>query len=342
MKKMRIPVLLLGVAAFLAGCGETQAEKVTEESGNVLVSTAKSTSEHVDRMVQFSANIEPNQQNAISSGTAGRINKIYVKVGDRVQRGQLLVEMDQTQYAQNKVELANAELALGRFKSAYEAGGISKHEVDQVEAQVKVLKEADRFLKENSELRSPINGVVTERNYDPGDQVTAPKLNVLQVMEVGTVKVTMNVSEQYFNDVKLGMPVEVAVDILDGQTFTGKVSLIYPTIDPLTRTFKIEVAIPNPKGTLRPGMFSRASINFGAADAVIVPDLAVQKQMGSNEKYVIVVEGDSVARRRTVEPGRRLGDKIVIESGLESGETVAVTGFTKLHEGVKVEVKNGK
>ena len=152
-------------------------------------------------------------------------------------------------------------------------------------------------------------------------------------------EVVANISEQYFPNVKVGMPVKLAVDIFPDEEFTGTVSLIYPALDPTTRTFKVEVKVPNAKRTLRPGMYARTTFDMGSKEGVMVPDVAVQKQVGSAERYLYVIVGDSVAERRSVKVGRQVGDRVDILSGIEAGEPVAVTALSKLFDGAKVDIK---
>ena len=162
---------------------------------------------------------------------------------------------------------------------------------------------------------------------------------ILHIMQIDPLKVIANISEQYFPNVKVGMPVKLAVDIFPDEEFTGTVSLIYPALDPTTRTFKVEVKVPNAKRTLRPGMYARTTFDMGSKEGVMVPDVAVQKQVGSAERYLYVIVGDSVAERRSVKVGRQVGDRVDILSGIEAGEPVAVTALSKLFDGAKVDIK---
>ena len=207
----------------------------------------------------------------------------------------------------------------------------------EVEGELDVQREVVANLKKNIEVRSPITGVVTARNYESGDLFSAQP--ILHIMQIDPLKVIANISEQYFPNVKVGMPVELKVDIFPDQTFTGTVSLIYPALDPTTRTFKVEVKVPNARRTLRPGMYARTIFNMGHKEGVMVPDVAVQKQVGTAERFVYVIEGDSVARRRRVDVGRQVGDRVDILSGVGADEAVAVTALSKLYDGAKVEIK---
>ena len=336
-------LISLAVLAVMMGGCNSKNTKQADQSAKVLVKTLPATQAEVEQIAEFTGIIQPYQQNVICPSTPVRIDDILVDVGAHVNKGQLLVKMDQTQYRQAMVQLANLENDYQRMKAVYEANGISKQQIDAQETQVKVSRESAENLLVNTELRSPLTGVVTGRYYDPGDMFSlSPKdgvTGILTVMQIDRLKIEINVSEQYFPDVKMGMPVELRIDLFPDQVFTGKVSLIYPAIDASTRTFTVEVTIPNGKQTLRPGMFSRATMNFGSHNGVLVEDLALQKQVGSNEKYVFVVK-DGKAERRTVDVGRQIGHKYAILSGIEPGEEVVVAGMSKLSDGTEVEVKN--
>ena len=192
-------------------------------------------------------------------------------------------------------------------------------------------------LKKNIEVRSPITGVVTARNYESGDLFAQQP--VLHIMQIDPLKVVVNISEQFFPQVKVGMPVDLHVEIFPDRLFRGEVSLIYPALDPATRTFKVEVRVPNRERTLRPGMYARTTFDMGSKPGVMVPDVAVQKQVGSAERYLYVIVGDTLAERRAVEVGRQVGDRVDILRGVTPGERVAVTALSKLYDGAPVEIK---
>lgn len=335
MKKTIISMLALS-ALVMGGCKGNKDAKVDEGTKKALVNIVPATVQNVEKLAEFTSNIEPFQQNSIAPSMGIRIDRILVDVGARVSKGQLLATMDRAQYNQAKTQLNVIKTDYDRLQSVYDAGGVSKQQLDQAKAAYDVQKEVVDNLFENIELRSPITGVVTARDYDPGDMYSSSK-PIMQIMQINPLKVTIDISEQYFADVRNGMPVDIAVDLFPDKSFTGKVSLIYPTIDPATRTFKVEVSIPNGANTLRPGMFSRSTIKFGERNSVVVDDIAVQKQIGSNEKYVFVVI-DGKAERRTVNVGRLMGKKVEILSGINDGEQVVVSGISRLAQGTEVEV----
>jgi RND family efflux transporter MFP subunit len=330
-------VIVAAAALMLAGCKGKKQEAV-EVVPAVAVKVVAASGETIPQDVEFTATIEPWQKNHIVPALQGaRINRIYVKVGDKVKKGQLVAQMDPTQYNTAKVQFETAQADYNRLKQVHEAGGVSDQTLRQAETAYLLYKEALDNVAKNVRLFSPIDGVVTQKYEEEGNLFT--QTPILEIMQMDRLKVLVSVSEQYYANVKVGTPVSVSVDILAGETFEGKVSLIYPAIDPMTRTFTVEVAIPNAKGRLTPGMFARSTINMGDKAGVMVPDVAVQKQTGSAERYVYVVE-DGVARRRSVTPGRQIGERIDIIEGLSAGDVVATTSFVRLTDGASVEIAN--
>ncbi len=330
--------VILGIAAAtIVGCTGKKNAVVTEDKG-VLTKSAVAEEATVRLTEVFTSEIEPYKENDITPAASGvHIDKIMVEVGDPVREGQLIVSLDPTQYTQQLVQLKTVEDDYNRLLPVYEAGGISAQQIEQAKAQLDVQREVVANLKKNIEVRSPISGVVTARNYESGDLFAQQP--ILHIMQIDPLKVIANISEQYFPNVKVGMPVKLTVDIFPDEEFTGTVSLIYPALDPTTRTFKVEVKVPNAKRTLRPGMYARTTFDMGSKQGVMVPDVAIQKQVGSAERYLYVIVGDSVAARRSVEVGRQIGGNVDILRGVEPGEQVAVTALSKLFDGAKVEVK---
>ncbi|MDE6446194.1 MAG: efflux RND transporter periplasmic adaptor subunit [Alistipes sp.] len=332
----QLTILLL--AAVLTGCAGRNDQAQSAADPGVLTKSAAAESATVRLTEEFTSEIEPYKENDITPAATGvHINRILVDVGDKVQKGQLLVTLDPTQYTQARVQLKTVEDDYNRLLPVYKAGGISAQQIQQAKAQLDVQREAVANLKKNIEVRSPIAGVVTARNYESGDLFASQP--ILHVMQIDPLKVIVNISEQYFPDVKVGMPVRLLVDIFPDKEFEGRVSLIYPALDAATRTFKVEVRVPNADRTLRPGMYARTIFDMGEKPGVMVPDVAVQKQVGSAERYLYVIRDDSVAERRTVTLGRQVGDRIDILSGVEEGEQVAVTALSKLYDGARVTLK---
>lgn len=243
--------------------------------------------------------------------------------------------MENTNLATAMAQLENMEVEVGRMEALYESGGISKQQLDQLKTQYNVTKKNINNLKDNITLKSPISGIITMRNFDNGD--VAAGQPILQVMQINPVKLKFNINETFYSKIKLSMKVKARADVYEGDEFNGQISLIAPTIDPITRTFMVEAKFNNSNQKLRPGMFGRVELNLGKAMKVIVPDRAIIKQSGTNNKYIFI-EKDGAVEYRQVELGRRLGDKYELLSGVIDGENVVIEGQTRLLDGMKVEV----
>ena len=286
---------------------------------------------------EYTATVEAEVKNNIAPSSPVRIDKIFVEVGDHVSKGQKLVQMDAANLKQTKLQLDNQEVEFNRIDELYKVGGASKSEWDAAKMAYDVKKTAYQNLLENTSLLSPISGVVTARNYDSGDMYSGGN-PVLTVEKITPVKLLINVSEVYFTKVKKGAPVNVKLDVYGDEAFEGKISLIYPTIDPSTRTFQVEIQLPNQNQKVRPGMFARASLNFGTEENVVVPDLAIVKQAGAGDRYVYVYKDGKVTYNK-VELGRRMGAEYELKSGVPNNSQVVIAGQTRLINGTEVEVE---
>ncbi len=335
MKKTNLlPILILSIA--MVACGKKQETKTETKELKPNVITAIVETRDVPQENEFTATVEPEVKNNIAPATPGRIRKIFVEVGARVSKGQKLVQMDNVTLSNSEVQIENLRRTYKRVSGLFAVGGASQQELDNAKLQLDVAETNLKNLSENTFLLSPISGIVTARNYDEGDMYSG-QMPLMTVMQISPVKIKINVSESFYSNVKTGMPVDVKVEVFGNQDFNGKVTLIYPTIDDRTRTFGVEVKISNNNGKIRPGMFARVKMNFGNAKHVVVPDMAVIKQSGSAERFVYVYADGKVSYRK-VELGQRLGTEYELLSGLENGETVVVSGQSKLNDGVEVEV----
>ena len=331
-----LKIMPLAALLFLASCGgETTKNETQTEAVKKTVKVEEVRLTPVDQLSSFTASVEANTVNNIAPAMGGRIRSIHVDVGSRVGRGQTVVTMDAANYTQQQTQLATLKRDYERYLELYNVGGISKQQLDQLKAQLDVAQTALNNLGENTRLISPISGVVTARNYDPGDMAAGQP--ILTIENINPVKVVINISESFYSQVVKGMPATVEVDALSGETFQGKVSLIHPTLNPVSHTFPVEVEVNNADQRLRPGMFSRVTMNFGTNDRPLVADMAVLKQTGSNDRYVFV-EKDGKAVYTLVQLGTRIGDKFEIVSGLNTGDRVITQGNVGLIDGTEVQV----
>ncbi len=329
-----IPVVAF--ALLLSCSGEKKETTTVEEKVKVKVETVHM--QDVDQLSEFTATVEANISNQIAPQSPVRISKLHVEVGDRVKAGQLLATMDATNLNQAKIQIENQETEFNRIDELYKVGGASKSAWDAQKTALDVSRTSYKNLLENFQLISPINGIVTARNYDSGDMYSGSQ-PVYIVEQIRPVKLMINVSESFFIQVKKGMDVDIKLDVYGDDIFKGTVNLVYPTIDPATRTFPVEIRITNNDEKVRPGMFARVTMNFGSLQHVVAPDQAVVKQAGSGDRYIYVYKNGTVNYQK-VELGRRMGNRYEVISGVEDGDQVVITGQNRLTNGLEVEVVN--
>ena len=342
MKTLFKTMFIAGAVVMTAACGNNASKQTEQAAAEVVavdptVSVAQVFVREVPQEAVYTSTVQAYVKNNIAPQMAGRITKINVEIGDFVKEGQILAEIDKAQLLQAQLQLQNQEVELQRLKSLYEEGGLSQSDYDAIQMQYNVLKTQVENLVENTTLRSPINGVVTARNYDVGDMY-AMSMPIFTVEQIVPVKLLVGISETDYSKVKKGDSVEVTADAIPGKTFYGKISRIYPTVDPTTRTFTAEVKIDNNYKTLRPGMFVRATVNFGTNNNVVIPDVAVVKQQGSGERFVYVLNEDNTVTYTKVTLGRRMGAEYEVLEGIADGAKVVIGGQIRLKDGIKVIV----
>ncbi len=337
MKHNLIPVYAALLGAVLGTACNKEEKKVEKAEELPVVTVDVAHQRSVPQSKVYTATVEAENINNIAPASPNRIKKINVEVGDHVDRGQELVVLDRANIDQLRINKEQIEREYNRAVSLLNIGSGTQQAVDQLKAQLDAAQSQYDNLLENTVLRSPINGVVTARNYDPGDMTgNQPVLTVGQLTPV--VKVIINISETDLAEVRQGMPVEVQFDAYPDEAFSGTVNRIYPTIDPATRTFTVEVRISNQGERIKPGMFARVAIDLGSQVNVVVPDRAVVKQTGSGNKYVFVLKGNKVSYNK-VELGQRLGDSYELISGVADGDSVVISGQTRLIDGSQVQVR---
>lgn len=338
-------LLVGGVCLASVACSSKKgAEAATETVAEVAkvakpkVTTAQVHIQDVDQQSVFTGNVEGYAVNNITPQQPRRITRLLVDVGDHVKKGQLVAELDNSALAQAKAQYENNKANFERSDELYKFGGESKANWQAMQTAYEVSKSTYENMLENTTLVSPISGVVTARNYDVGDMAAGMPIFVVQ--RINPVKIMISVSESLYTYVKKGMVVEVELDALPEQKFSAKVSRITPSIDASTRTFPVELTLANDKELVKPGMYARVTMNYGTRKNIVVPDVAVVKQLGSGNRYIYVYNQDGTVAYKKVELGRRFGDKYEILSGIADGDVVVTSGQVALKDGIAVEVVN--
>ncbi len=302
-------IVPLFAAALVCSCGNKKEDAKAAGEQLTEVKLATVSSEDVAQTEVYTATVESDLKNNISPNMSYRIERILVDVGDQVQKGQLIVQLDASSLTQLKLQLDHQKVEFNRTSELYKVGGASKTEYDNAKMQIDVMESQYRQMSQNTQLFAPMSGVVTARNYDNGDMYNGTP--ILTIEKTNPVKVIMNISEAHYKDIKKGQSVDLTLDSYEGEHFTGRVTVVSPSVDVATHTFPVEVTINNPQQKVRPGMFARVTVNYGNLNHVLIPDAALVKQIGAGDRYVYVYdEQKQTVSYNKVELGRHIGSSM--------------------------------
>lgn len=331
---MKKVFLLLPMAIMTIACSQTT--QTTQEERVEQVSTMILQQRPVERKIQVSSNLQGYQTVNVAPSIQGKIEHIYVEVGDRKTRGDILVMMDENQYKTTKLMLGNLTIEKQRMDALLASGSVSQQSYDQVKLNYDQTKESADFLEKNTYVKAPFNGVISAKNYEDGELYAGQPIVVLT--QINKLKTLIAIPESYFPLVKEGMKLTVKSEIYPDKTFPASIEVVYPTIDPSTHTFQCKVVIPNENELLRPGMYVTTTVGLGKANIITVPYQSVEKLVGANDRYVFL-NNNGRAQRVGVQLGQRVDEEIeIIAPEIVPGAEYVYVGQHKLVDGVKLNV----
>ena len=335
MKKI---VLLFAAAVCLISCGKKDAQTTQQEAERVeVVSTITLQEKEIERVFTVSTNLQGYLTQNVAPSLTGKIEHIFVEVGDEVKAGDMLVRMDQTQYLTQKIQLANLETEMGRLEALLETGSVSQQTYDQTKVGYDQLKQNLAFLEQNTYVKAPFDGVISAKTYEDGELYGGQPIVVLT--QVKKLKALIAVPETYYPLIKEGMRLTVKSEVYPEETFPATIEVVYPTIDAASHTFQCKIVIPNASEKLRAGMYVTTTLGLGKENTIVVPYQSVEKLIGSNERYVFINE-NGYAKRVSVKLGQRFDESIeIIAPEIKAGVEYISVGQHKLVDGVKIEVK---
>jgi RND family efflux transporter MFP subunit len=302
---------------------------------------------------------------AVVPKVAGRLEEVYVKLGDRVARGQRIARIEdqelreqvkQAQAAydvsratirQREADLKFAETNLERSRNLFERQLLPRQTMDDADArhqaavaqvdlaraqfaQSQARLDELRITLANTTIVSPVNGFVARRAADPGAYVSqnAP---VVDVVDISLVRLVANIVEKDLRQIQSGESAAVEVDAFPGEKFAGRIARVAPVLDPATRTASIEIEIPNPGFRLKPGMYARVELTVAQRNnALTVPSNSLVDLDG--QRGVFLAQNDKAAFR-PVEVGIEEAARVEILSGVEEGDPIITTGAAALRDG---------
>jgi len=306
------------------------------------VTVAEVAKERLSESVSLVGTITANNDVAIVSETQGRVTKVSANIGDYVQAGSTIVQVDdelkQAAYATAEVNFEKAKKDLDRFESLIKENSISD---TQLEGARLAFKSAEaqyivaRRQFNDTKIKSPISGILSSRPVDVGTMIQNNN-TVANVVDISKLKVKLNVSEQDAFRIKVGDKVDVTTEVYPGVTFEGKVSTISSKADD-AHTYPVEVVLANSSThPLKAGMFGRVSlVSVKDHESVTIPRQAL---VGSTKKPQVYVVDNGFARLRDIVVGAQVGTNLEVLSGVRQAETIVLSGQNNLKDSVAVTV----
>lgn len=334
---MKKGFILATALLVLVGCGnkKTVTTEETTERIEIVELTTLHTRE-IQREISLSSNLMGYETVNVAPSITGKIEHIYVEVGDRVQKGADLVRMDQQQYKTTKLSIANLETEMMRMEGLIQTGSVSQQQYDQTKLSLDQTKENLDFLQKNTYVKANFSGVISAKNYEDGELYSGSPIVVLT--QVDKLKTLVAIPESYIPLVKQGMRLDLRSEVYPDKVFPATIEVVYPTVDASTHTFQVKVVVPNKNGLLRPGMYITTTIGLGKEKVITAPYSTVLKLVGANDRYVFIND-NGYAKRVTVEMGQRFGDDVEISAPeITDGVELVTKGEARLVDGVKIRV----
>lgn len=364
--------LLPFLCFHLMGCSDKDSSQGEINLRKVSVKVYKVGRGKLTSYLNVSGTTLPLEKARVGAKVEATIKEILVDEGDRIKKGQVLIRLDPKDFlldvdrAKAALETAHAELERAehdleqksqdwrRLSALYERKAIAKHRYDAMKAafsmaQSKVkacqskIKEREAELKlaekryQDSVVRAPFDGVVTKKLLSEGEisSLWAYNWETLEVMDLSKIKVECEVSEKWKSQLREGIETFIEVDAYPEEKFRGKITTINPKVDPLQRTFRVKIIIPNPEYRLTAGMFVRIKIVLEAKEGILtIPEKEIVERPDGH--FIFVVQ-DGIAKRRKISLGIKEGEWVEVREGLKEGEMIVIEGSHRLQDGYQVE-----
>lgn len=336
---------LLISALLLAGCqGESDKDAPEDEEEVTRIPVEIATLQRGDVFAVYTgtASLETDADALVIAKVSGEVVELRVEEGDRVKEGQVLAQLDgdrlRLEMERSRANLRKLEQEYERNLKLFDRGLVSSGAFEDLKYELDALRAAYRLAQleySYTEIRAPIAGVVSERHIRLGNNISVNE-PAFRVTAMDPLVAYIHIPEREFRRLEPGQTAQLTLDAIPGQRFPAVVQRISPVVDPVTGTFKATLEIPDPSGTLKPGMFGRFNIVWDRRpDVLLAPRAAILDDDVSEAVFVVV---DGKAERRSIRTGYAQGEQVEIIDGLEGDEEIVVIGQSGLRDGASVEV----
>lgn len=343
-----VAAILIGLAAYKIANNKKEQEatvkEVAKQVDKINVNVITAARENIDTDYSANGTFIPKQETNLASEISGKVVSVLVKEGSRVSAGQTVaiikkdaIEVDMTQAKNN---LQNAIIDNQRYENAFKTGGVTKQQLDNSRLQLKNAQAAVTAQKvrvNDTNVRAGISGTVNKRMVEPGAVVSTGS-PLFEIVNINTLKLSVLVDESQVGKIQLGQNVDINVNVLPENNFSGRITFIAPKSD-ASLNFPVEIEVSNTNNTLKAGMYATAMFktNYGAQNQnmLTIPSDAFVNGVNSGQVFIV---DNGVAKLVKVVPGKVYGTKVQIISGLNGGEQVITSGQINLENGSKINI----
>lgn len=347
-KKYKPVLILLMGLLLITSCddsGNSPDKRRNKPTHNVEVSIAEL--RPVSHEQILSGTLEASIQVRLHNEEAGLITKMPFHEGDAVTKGTLLVALDndmiQAELDKARAQHQQAEIDYQRVKKLLPRKLASEEEVARSLTTLNIAKaeeEIQQLRMNRTQIRAPFNGVISQRNNEPGDAVNAHS-HILSIIKPDSLLIKVNVSDQWLSMVNIGDTMKLTIDALGDTLHTAHIKRIHPEISATTRKGTIELVLrPVPK-LARAGQMARVHFQSQITNKLVIPAHAIHHDIDGAYAYIIEYENNkSIAKKRPLVKGLQFGDWIEILSGIKPGDQLIVKGFLGLRDNKVVTIVN--
>jgi membrane fusion protein (multidrug efflux system) len=340
MKKI-LTSLILSVI-ILTSCATKEVAQVAEKK-IIKVTTAVAKKSEITREKSFSGAMQAYQEANLGALLPGRVEKIYVEVGDQVQEGDLIAELSGELLTQAEIEYKTLEKDFNRMERLLQKEAVSQIDFDHIKAKYEAAEAKYQMIKKSTEIRAFFPGIVADIYVNEGENyLFTPALDlgyshtpgIVKIINMDNLKIEIAVNEKDLQNIFIGQKAIIKCDAND-EEFTAKVTEISPIVEHTTRSCKVELTLPNDDHKLKPGMFANVKLQYKPTEMILVPRRAISRQSGTGVSFVYIANGD-IAKRRNIEIVYDLGDVVAVNN-LDENTEIIVEGKTKIFDGDQIQ-----
>ncbi|WP_273568943.1 efflux RND transporter periplasmic adaptor subunit [Maribacter halichondriae] len=319
-----------------------------------LVTTITTSSQKFEHFLELQGNVQTKQNVLVYPEMAGTLQRVYVKEGQRVGKGQLLASIDDggmgSQLAQLKTQADLAKTTFERQKRLWEQKIGSEIQYlqtkSQYEATESAVKQAESQLGKST-IRAPFSGIIDDVIKDQGTVVSpGPGSEVFRIVNLSDMYIEVDVPETYLGGIEKGKEAIVYFPVL-GDTVHTKIRQTGNFINPDNRAFTVEIPVPNKKGNVKPNLTAKVSLNDYSKDGAIVIPQSIISENADGEQYVYIAtksdaENEAVVNRQIITTGKTQGSMVEVLTGVSDGAELIQEGARSVKDGQKVQILNNK